>query len=158
MNIADAALTAAQHALEDANAKVAELRAEHLEVKTNLGVANFNLRQAMNNLFVAQAAKEVADKAMAIASAQSASSLNMLEGESTYIFEGCNEQVHPVITGTIPVSTLITSGARLNSGHILTWGPCTEKVKAVADGSIVAFEGTIKGGVISATKVDVVAP
>ena len=81
----------------------------------------------------------------------------MLEGESTYIFEGCNEQVHPVITGTVSVATLITSGARLSSGHILTWGPCTEK-PMIADNEVVTFTGTIKGGVISATKIEAVEP
>ncbi len=51
------------------------------------------------------------------------------------------------------MSTLLTSGARLNSGHILTWGDCTQKTEVVAANDVVYFEGTFKDGVISATKV-----
>lgn len=51
------------------------------------------------------------------------------------------------------MSTLITSGAKLNSGHILTWGDCTQKTVPVAVGDLVYFEGYIVDGVISATTV-----
>jgi len=158
LNIADAALTAAQHALEDANDLVAAIRVEHSEAKSSLGAANFNLQQALNNLFVAQAAKAAADKAVSLAFAQGVASLDILEGESTYVFKGCVEQVHPEITGTVAVSTLVTSGARLNSGQILTWGPCTDKTDVVKDGDVVEFVGTIFNGVISAKKVHKLTP
>lgn len=153
LNVADAALTAAQHALEDANARVAGLRGEFSTAKTNLGVANFNLVQALNNLYVAQSAKTAADKAVSLAFAEGAASLDLLKGESTYIFQGCVRQVYPEISGTVAVSTLITSGAKLNSGHILTWGDCTQKTAPVAVGDLVYFEGYIVDGVISATTV-----
>ena len=152
LNIADAALSAAQHTLEDANDAVAAIRVEHAEARANLGAANFNLKQALNNLFVAQAAKAAADKAVSLAYAQGVDSLAILEGESTYVFKGCNEQVYPEITGTVAVSTLITSGARLNSGQILTWGPCTDK-EIVDVGDVVVFSGVIHNGVISARSV-----
>ena len=40
--------------------------AERQEIKGSLGIAKFNLQQANNELFVAQAVKEQADKATAI--------------------------------------------------------------------------------------------
>lgn len=51
------------------------------------------------------------------------------------------------------MSVLLTSGARLNSGQILTWGGCTHKPQLILEGDVVAFTGTIKNGVISATEV-----
>ena len=122
------------------------------EAKSNLGVANFNLQQALNNLFVAQAAKAAADKAVSLAYAQGVDSLDILEGESTYVFRGCNEQVYPEISGTVAVSTLITSGARLNSGQILKWSDCTE-MDLIDVNDVVVFVGTIDKGVISAKSV-----
>jgi hypothetical protein len=106
---------------------VASLRAEWSASNSGLGTAKFNLQQALNSLFVAQAAKAAADKAIAAAYAQGVASLDLMNGQSTYVFEGCSEQVYPVITGTVPVSALLTSGARLNSGQILAWGECTHK-------------------------------
>lgn len=153
LKIADSALTAAQKTLEEANKLVAALRAEWSTSSSSLGTAKFNLQQALNNLFVAQAAKAAADKAVAIAFAQGVASLDLMKGESTYVFEGCSEQVYPVITGTVPVSVLLTSGARLNSGQILTWGGCTHKPDIIVEGDVVSFTGTINNGVISATEV-----
>jgi hypothetical protein len=48
---------------------------------------------------------------------------------------------------------LIASGAKLNSGHILTWGDCTEKTVTIAPNDVITFVGTIKNGVISATSI-----
>jgi multidrug efflux pump subunit AcrA (membrane-fusion protein) len=153
LKVADAALAAAQHELEDANKAVADLRASYTGVKNDLGVANFNLQQALNNLFVAQAAKAAADKAVELAYAQGVASLDVTNGNSTYVFNGCVEQIYPTISGTVPVGALITSGARLNSGHILTWGDCTQKTAIILEGDVVTFTGTIKDGVISATQI-----
>ena len=138
---------------KDANNLVASLRAEWSASNSGLGTAKFNLQQALSNLYVAQAAKAAADKAIAAAYAQGVASLDLMNGQSTYVFEGCSEQVYPVITGTVPVSALLTSGARLNSGQILTWGECTHKPAIILEGDVVAFTGTIKNGVISATEV-----
>lgn len=156
LNVADSALTAAQHNLEDANALVAKIRGQLDSSKTELGTANFNLVQALNNLYVAQAAKAASDKAISLAFAEGAASLNLLEGNSTYIFKGCVNQVYPEISGTVAVSTLIASGAKLNSGHILTWGDCTEKTHVVKEGDVVTFTGYIINGVISATQVGLI--
>jgi len=53
---------------------------------TNLGSAKFNLTQALNNLFVAQAAKAQADKTVYLASLTESIPIS---GNSTYIFGGC---------------------------------------------------------------------
>ena len=49
---------------------------------------------------MAQAAKEQADKAMLIASAQAS---EMPEGSTTYIFGGCDSYNYPTITGTAQI-------------------------------------------------------
>ncbi len=136
---------------------MATIRAQAAAQGGDLGAANFNLTQALNNLYVAQAAKAAADKASQIAFAYGASSLDLLtKGSSSYVFQGCNHQVYPSITGTVAVSSLISSGAVLNSGHILTWGDCTDKTQLVSTGSIVTFTGTFSNGVINADSVKVV--
>jgi len=56
------------------------LRAQWSTSNSGLGTANFNLQQALNNLYVAQAAKAAADKAVATAYAQGAASLDLLNG------------------------------------------------------------------------------
>jgi len=143
----------AYSALDNANLLVSRLRADLQDSMDRLGVAKFNLQQANNNLFVAQAAKAAADKAVSLAYAQGVASLDALEGESTYVFNGCVEQAYPVITGTVAVSTLISSGAMLNSGQVLTWGDCTDKTDMVQEGDVVTFEGYIINGVVSARHV-----
>jgi hypothetical protein len=152
LNIADAALTAAQHNLEDANKAVVSVRAEANTAKAALGVAKFDLTQALNNLYVAQAAKEAADKATAIALAQGVSSLDILKGTSTYIFNGCLNEVYPAISGTVSVISLIPSGCLLSSGHVLTWGDCTTK-DTVNIGDVIYYEGSFVGNSISASKI-----
>lgn len=57
--------------LRAANSTVFELQHQASSAKNHLGQAKFNLTQAMNTLFVAQAAKQQSDKALLIASAQS---------------------------------------------------------------------------------------
>ena len=72
--------------LKKANQEVFDLKAMKDQAGVELGKAKFNLNQAMNNLLVAQAAKEQSDKAIAIATAQ------MKERDTaprTYIFSGC---------------------------------------------------------------------
>jgi hypothetical protein len=127
---------------------VGELRGESNNAKAAAGLAKYNLNQALNNLYVAQAAKESADKATAIAYADG-SSLSILDGESTYIFNGCFTEVYPAISGTVSVVNLIPSGCQLSSGHILTWGECTTK-EDVNIGDVIYYEGSIVGNSISA--------
>jgi len=152
LNVADAALTAAQHALEDANAKVADLRAQIGTAESNLGVAKFNYNQALNRLYVAQAAKQASDKAIAIAYAQGAAATDIFKGQSTYVFSGCLSKAYPSISGTVSVVNLIPSGAQLSSGHVLTWGDCTTK-DTINIGDVIYYTGSIVGNAISAATV-----
>lgn len=62
-----------------------------------MGIAKFNLNQATNNLLVAQAAKEQADKALALATAEASV---IPEGNSTYIFSGCDIGAYPTYAGS----------------------------------------------------------
>jgi hypothetical protein len=62
------------------------LRATSNQAKTDAGIATFNLNQAFNTLYVAQAAKAASDKATAIAYAQGAASIDILKGLSSYVF------------------------------------------------------------------------
>ena len=113
------------------------------------------MNQALANLFVAQAAKEAADKALAIAFAQGVDSIKMLDGESTYIFNGCLAQAYPTISGTVTVEKLIPNGAQLSSGQVLTWGECTTK-DVINVGDLIEYHGAVTGSSISASKVVVV--
>ena len=62
-----------------------------------LGKAQFNLNQAMNNLLVAQSAKEQSDKNIAMATAQMK---HRDTGPRTYIFSGCDVQGYPSYSGS----------------------------------------------------------
>jgi hypothetical protein len=107
----------------------------------------------LNNLYVAQAAKEASDKAIAIAYAQGASSMDIFKGESTYVFNGCLNQVFPSIAGTVSVTKLIPNGAQLSSGHVLTWGECTTK-EDINIGDVIYYSGNIVGNCISASSIE----
>lgn len=98
------------------------MRVDFDAAKNSLGVAKFNLNQAMNNLFVAQAAKEQADKATNLISAQ-ASSTN----SKPITFGGCDAQTYPTIFGTSYVTSVDPSSLALSSGAIILRGPCTKQ-------------------------------
>ena len=63
LNTAQNAYTKAYSALNNANTVVSRLQEDLNDASDQLGVSKFNLQQANNNLFVAQARKEQADKA-----------------------------------------------------------------------------------------------
>jgi predicted nucleic acid-binding Zn-ribbon protein len=69
-NSATDTLNKALQALQAANTTVFDLQQQASQAKNELGAAEFNLNQAMNTLFVAQAAKEQSDKALLLASVQ----------------------------------------------------------------------------------------
>lgn len=152
LNVADAALTAAEKNLRDANADVASVSLLFSDASTKLGVAKFNHNQALNRLYVAQAAKAESDRALAIAYAQGVASTDIFKGESTYIFNGCLNQAYPAIGGTVSVTALIPNGAQLSSGHVLTWGDCTTKDN-INLGDVISYSGSIVGNCISAVSV-----
>lgn len=93
--------------LQAANSTVYELQLEAAAAKNALGQAEFNLVQAMNTLFVAQAAKEQSDKALLLASAQSS---QLPTGSSTYIFSGCEIGNYPIISGTAGITKCSEAG------------------------------------------------
>ena len=63
-----------------------------------MGVAKFNLQQANNRLFVAQAIKEQADKATAIVAMSSAVLPKDPKARST--FKGCEPTNYPSMMGS----------------------------------------------------------
>jgi len=113
-------------------------------------VAKFNLVQANNNLFVAQAKKEQADKATAIIKSQS-TALPAAGSNSTYIFAGCNQLAYPSISGTAAIATANKLGFSLNSGHTLLFGDCTQKDISCGNGDVISYVGYLKDGYVHAT-------
>jgi len=57
----------------------------------------------MNNLYVAQAAKEQADKALLLASATETATKS---GNITYIFGGCDPSLYPSMFGTSRIKSI----------------------------------------------------
>jgi hypothetical protein len=80
-----------------------------------------------------------------------------MAGASKYVFSGCYNQVYPSISGSVSVVNLIDAGALVSSGHVLTWGDCTNKVVTVNVGDKIYYEGSIVNGCISTTKVTKIA-
>lgn len=89
--------------LKKASQELLSLRMDKQDAETNLGAAKFNLTQAVNRLLVAQAAKEQADKSLAIASAEA---VRRPEGNSTYIFSGCQIGGYPSYAGSAVVQQI----------------------------------------------------
>ena len=136
----------AYSALDNANRLVSKIRAELAVADNKLGVAKFNLLQSLNNLYVAQARKEQADKSTNIVRMQTAT---LPEEESTHIFAGCVQNAYPTISGSAIVSRANGSGYALNSGSVLVFGDCTHK-ELVVVGDLIQYEGYIKDGYIHA--------
>ena len=136
----------AYSALDNANRLVSKIRAELAVADNKLGVAKFNLLQALNNLYVAQARKEQADKSTNIVRMQTAT---LPEEESTHIFAGCVQNAYPTISGSAIVSRANGSGYALNSGNVLVFGDCTHK-ELVVVGDLIDYEGYIKDGYVHA--------
>ena len=138
-------------ALDNANLLVSQLRAKLQRSMDSLGVAKFNLQQANNNLFVAQARKAQADKATAIVRSQS-TTLPDPNASSTYIFGGCEQHGYPTITGADIVGAHNKYGYKLKSGYTLLHGSCTSASKVVvADGDLINYVGYLKDGYVHAT-------
>lgn len=104
----------------------------------------------MNTLFLAQAAKEQADKSLQIISAQSSI---VLSGTSTYIFDSCEIGNYPVIFGTASL-TLGQDGFTLSTGHKLVRGSCTKGNFSEDSTGAVTYEGYLKNGCVYALKID----
>ena len=94
------------------------------EAKRNLGEAQFNLTQAMNNLFVAQAAKAQADKAILTVSAQSA---QLPPSSSASLFSGCDGGSYPLISGSACITSISEKAFSLSSGYVILFGDCSKR-------------------------------
>lgn len=109
------------------------------------------LALALNQLYVASAAKEQADKAMAIVSAQLAPSQ-----ETT--FSGCVQGAFPSFFGSSQIVSTIPQGFLLQSGQRLLYGSCSKGVGgAFSEGEMVSFEGYLREGAIHAVKLSKLA-
>lgn len=151
-------LTAAQSifekaysALDNSNMLVSKLRELLTDKGEDLGVAKFNLQQALNRLYVAQAVKEQADKATAIVRAQS-SVLPDSNSTSSLIFNGCLQLAYPTAMGTARIESSNAIGYRLATGSTLLFGSCTTKEPCLA-GDLVSYNGYLKDGYIHATSI-----
>lgn len=149
-NVADAEYKAAIHNVKDSNAEAVHLSDQTLAAKSDLGVAQFNLQQALNQLYVAQAAKEAADKATAIAQAQGVTSLSIqTTGSSTFIFAGCTAGAYPTVSGTARVVSKASMGSyMISSGHTLVSGDCTVKAP-FSVGDTITYSGYFVDGVVN---------
>jgi chromosome segregation ATPase len=154
---AQSGLTAAQNvyvkaysALNNANTLVSQIQESLNDAADQLGVSKFNLQQANNNLFVAQARKEQADKATEIVRVQS-SALPADDSTSTYIFAGCEQQAYPSIGGSAQINDSNKYGYQLSSGHTLVFGGCTKADNSVRKGDLITYYGYIKNGYVHCT-------
>lgn len=119
---------------------ISQGQADLADTKTALRVAQYNLMQAENVLYVAQAAKAAADKSIAIIIAQG--NTEFADSNSTYIFKGCNNYAYPSMSGTARVKSVIPNGFKTSGGHTLIWGECTKKSTA-SIGDLIYYEGSL---------------
>lgn len=158
---ADFDLEAAEKALDEALVRVAEVRAKAIAAQKALAAAQWEWEQAVNNLYVAQARKETADRASAIALAEGSRSdhNNVAGGVSTIgssgsaSFSGCQSRNYPAISGTSQVVEVHTNGYRLASGHNVVYGGCSQ-TSSCAVGDFAAYNGYIVNGVVNALRIE----
>ena len=100
----------------------------------------------MNKLFVAQAAKEQADRLAEAARMFGVSS-------SSLKFEGCQLLTYPFISGSAYVDRVLENGLILSSKQTVVWGECTKRVTCGV-GQLVSFEGYLKEGYVHASGID----
>lgn len=118
-------------------------------------------------MYVAQARKETADRASAIALAEgSLSDHNVNNGVNTIgqnktiagsaagvSFGGCDAKAYPVISGTSKVVSLLPNGYTLSSGQQVIYGSCSTAGKC-AVGDFVKYNGYIVNGVVNALRIE----
>ena len=115
-----------------------------------MGAAKFVEVQAKNELFVAQASKEQADKATAIASMQLAT---LPKNESLASrFGGCDLLSYPTMIGSELIQEVSQFGIILASGHVVLFGSCTITSGIFSAGDLVSYTGYLKNGQIHALR------
>lgn len=162
LNKADFTLKVAEANLNKVLDKLATIRSLYVNAKTEFGQAQWNYETALNKLYVAQARKETADRASAIALAEGSSSDHNTGYASASIgssstpavsFVGCDAQVYPPISGTVKVTKKLTNGYIVSTGHQVIYGPCTQHVSCNV-GDTVSYNGFIVNGVVNAKRIE----
>lgn len=147
--------------------KVAAIREKRNAADKELQAAQWEWDLALNKLYVAQARKETADRASAIALAEgSLSDHNVNNGVNTIgqnrtttatgttvSFGGCDAKAYPVISGTSKVVSLLPNGYQLSSGQQILYGSCSTAGKC-AVGDFVKYNGYIVNGVVNALRIE----
>ena len=163
---ADFALVNAEKALDAALRKVAAIREKFNVAKDELSAAQWDWETVLNKLYVAQARKETADRASAIALAEGSSSdHNVNNGVSSVVgsinlanggnvaFGGCDNKNYPVISGNSKVVSASSSGYTLASGHSVIFGSCSSVAKCSV-GDYASYNGYIVNGVVNALRIE----
>lgn len=166
MKQADFNLAQAEKALDAALRKVAAIRENFNVAKDDLSAAQWEWETVLNKLYVAQARKESADRATAIALAEGSlsdhnvnngvnsigGSINLANGGNVS-FEGCDARNYPVISGNSQVVSVSTSGYTLASGHRVIYGSCSNAAQCSV-GDFVNYNGYIVNGVVNALRIE----
>lgn len=101
---------------------------------------------ALNQLYVATAAKQQADKAIAIVEAQITNTQNTT-------FYGCSQGAYPSSFGAGIIQSAITEGYILESNQRLLLGNCTIGSTSIyTAGDMVTFQGYLRNGAIHLIK------
>ncbi len=95
---------------------------------------------AINQLYVAQAMKEQADKAMLIVTTQESSP------SLSTVFQGCQQSAYPSIFGSSVLLSVGEGSLMVSSGHQLLFGSCTVLPASMEAGDAVYFEGYLREG------------
>ena len=164
LNKADFALKNAEANLNRVLDKLAAIRALYVTAKTEFGQAQWNYETALNKLYIAQARKETADRATAIALAEGSLSDHNTGSRSTSVgqqtspvtvgaFVGCDAQVYPPISGTVKVTQKLANGYVISTGHQVVYGACT-KHTACNVGDTIAYNGFLVNGIVNAQRIE----
>lgn len=148
-NSALSAETASALNLQKGNDDIDHLRQSLRNETALLGSAKYNLTQALNRLYVAQAAKEQADKTVLLATLYEK---RPPTANSSYLFQGCNPGNYPSVAGSVRVRTVGSGYYELESGQVVAFGGCSE-VGTCREGEVASFEGYLRNGVVHATRI-----
>lgn len=163
LNKADFNLNIAEANLNKVLDKLAAIRALYVTAKTEYGTAQWNYETALNKLYVAQARKETADRASAIALAEgslsdhntgySNSSIGQTSSTVTAAFAGCDAQVYPPISGRVKVTQKLANGYVVATGQQVLFGACT-KHTACNVGDTLSYNGFLVNGIVNAQRIE----
>ena len=170
-NDAKASLEAATKALASAEAKrqqclanLAEARYALEQAKNDLGAAEWDLEKALATLYQAQARKEAADRASALALAEGSTnldgtrtvfkSLGGWEKDTSYTgnfivqtakdFGSCNGgSSFPKFAGSAKIVDIQVGIATLSTGQKITFGDCTTGLSVLRPGAEIIVDGVV---------------